>query len=172
MSYYILEEDIYSPYSMEIGEVGYDLKRAILLGDYGNIDEFTEIDLESGLGDISFYKFPIVSQRVRQCIENKSQDANFVSIALGKGEERYHFNLMFPEIIECIDYEKSKLEKEEMMRLNSGFFIDETKLGDKKVFRVGNISNKIIVIHNSIKSELESIGLIGAKFTELNDYRG
>lgn len=176
MNYYILSEDIYSPDAMEISYMPDDItRRAIACEEYQYISkECEEIELKSGLADISTYLYPIISEKLKDIFDSFEFGGVFYKMLILKeqngGEHVYY--LALPKKLDCLNYEQSKLEKSDSLRINSGFYVKEKPVGKMKFFRISGITNRLLIIDRDVKEKLEESGLKGIKIVPTEEYNG
>jgi hypothetical protein len=176
MNYYILSEDIYSPDAMEISYMPDDVtRRAIACEEYQNISkEYEEVEIISGMADISTYKYPIISEKLKSIFDLYEFGGVFYKMLVMKEQngKEYVYYLTLPKKLDCLNYEQSKLEKVEDLRINNGFYVKEKPVGKMKIFRISGITNRLLIIDRDIKEKLEESGLKGIKIVPTEEYNG
>lgn len=176
MNYYILSEDIYSPDAMEISYMPDDTtRRAIVCEEYQYISkECEEVEIKSGLADISTYLYPIISQKLKDIIDSFEFGGLFYKMLIMKDKigKEYIYYLVLPKKLDCLNYEQSKLEQRDNLRLKSGFYIKEKPVGNMKLFRVSGITNRLLIIDRDLKEKLEEADVKGIKIVPTEEYNG
>lgn len=176
MNYYILSEDMYSPDSMELGEIPESIdKRAIATMELQFLNqEPVELELLNGLTDISTYKYPIISEKIKDIFDSEEVIGVFYKpiILVDKESNNYLYYLMLPKKIDCLSYNESGINREETLRIKAPFYLKDGAIGNMKVFGIEGILNRLVIITQDIKELLEKEELRGIKIVNIRDYNG
>lgn len=125
------------------------------------------------------FSFPVVSQTFRTFLEAAA--VSFVEFhavtlrctATNEVDQTYSFmNLLDP--IECIARDRSQLTPSEhdsqIIRRVERLVIDEAATQGRKLFRLSEI-RPLILIHATLREQIQAVGLSGIVFMELSEYR-
>jgi hypothetical protein len=181
--YYAIESNEWDESSeIRLGAVPESIDRRAYLTDkwqyINNEKEFISYEkLGEVMPDVYTYNIPLISVRLKEIL-----DAAGVSNVFYKPIDLYNDNdelseyyLMLVESVDCVVWEKSEHTVSELSGLKKivgRFNIEESKVGNFKIFKIKGVLNKFWIIGEELKEKIEEAGLQGIKLIEPSEYYG
>ncbi|MEZ4786697.1 MAG: hypothetical protein R2790_02145 [Flavobacterium haoranii] len=156
----------------EIRKINSDIENEIVFKDNFKI----EVDTDSGKNELdynlSYQGLVIVSQKLKSILENENVNIQFIKIDVTNLELRNeYYAIKLVDFLDCVDETKSEFEyypsdnilKKDKYKNLKRYYIDSTKVGKSKIFRLIKYFPQIIITED-LKKVFEENKITGLEY--------